>query len=554
MFVGTTQAFQPQLASVPDTNPVTFSVDGVVGGSASAGAINAQGVYTAPDTAGTHVLTVQDITLGTAATARITVFSEVSVDFDSRSTSLHAISPYLFGTERMDSLHNAADISLVQAGGMKYARIYAQIPFVFKTNSTANWPAIDSIVQRISAGGAHVMLQIVQTPPWLQPSPNPCGTGNPGAMPTDVNAWALLATQYVKHMDVNFPGVVTDYEIWNEPNTIALCDAASSRQSDYMKLFAAAAPMMRAQAAADAQASGLPAARVGGPATAGIQSGWISAMLSDPVISQNIDFLSYHNYLFNNHETGAQWDTYNGVDSVYQKTQDSGAGPMRSYVFANRLVAAGKQPQGTNLPVYDTEYNLNWAFLKNCCANDPTLSPVWNSMYAADMLNSVYNGAPNTPGRMVYFAATALPYFCLVGEIDANMDCAYPSGSVPQPYPQYFAYQLLGAPNYLGLEDGGYMAKSVSPPTLGNGIVVTAFYTNSLDAIVIINPNQNTLSNVTVNLENTGLASAQGTLYQIVNGQSIQSAPATLQNQTGTSYTTTVTIGPYSVQAISIHN
>ena len=554
VFVGTDQTFQAQLSLVPDTNPVTFSVDGIVGGSAATGVINAQGVYTAPDTTGSHLLTVQDNTLGTAATARITVFSEISVDFDSRSTTLHAIPPYLFGTERMDSLHNAADISLVQAAGMKYARIYAQIPFVFKTSSTANWPAIDSIVQRVSAGGAHVMLQIVQTPPWLQPDPNPCGAGNPAAMPTDINEWASLATQYVKHMDLNFPGVVTDYEIWNEPNTIALCDAAASRQSDYMKLFAAAAPMMRAQAAADAQASGLPVARVGGPATAGIQSGWISAMLNDPVISQNIDFLSYHDYLFNNHQTGAQWDTYNGVDSVYQKTQDSGIGPMRAYVFATRLVAAGKQPQGINLPVYATEYNLNWAFLKNCCANDPTLSPVWNSMYVADSLNAVYNGAPNTPGHIVYFAATALPYFCLVGDIDANMDCAYPAGSVPQPYPQYFAYQLLGAPNYLDLESGGYMARSVSPPTLGNGLVVTAFYTKGQDAIVIVNPNQNTLSNVIVKIENTGFASAQATLYQIVNGQSIKSSTATLQSATGSSYTTTVTIAPYSVQAISIHN
>jgi hypothetical protein len=552
--VGSDQAFQAQLSFVPDANPVTFSVDGVTGGNATTGVITAQGVYTAPNVAGSHVLTVQDNTLGTAATAKIFVFSGVSADFDSRSTSLHAISPAFFGTERMDSLHNTADLDMVKAGGMQYARFYAQIPFVFTTNSTANWQAIDFVVQKISAGGVHVMLQIVQTPSWLQPNPNPCGAGNPAVMPTDVNAWASLATQYVQHMDQTFPGVVTDYEIWNEPNTVALCDPTSSRVTDYMKLYAAAAPMMRAQAAADAQASGLPAARVGGPATAGLQSGWVSEMLSDPVISQNIDFLSYHDYLFDNHQTDAQWNTYNGVDSVYQRTQDSGAGPMHSYVFATRLVAAGNQPQGKNLPIYNSEYNLDWAFLKNCCANDPTFSPVWNSMFAADMLNSVYNGAPNTPGHMVYFAATAVPYFCLIGQIDADMDCAYPVGSVPQPYPQYFVYQLLGAANYLDLQDGGFMAKTVSPGTLGNGLVVTAFYTKGLDAIVIINPNQNTLTNVTVNLNNTGLTSAQGTLYQIVNGQSIQSSSAPLQSQTGTSYTTTVTIGPYSVQAISIHN
>jgi hypothetical protein len=550
--VGTTQTFQAQLSSVPDANPVTFSVDGITGGNATTGVITAQGVYSAPDIAGSHVLTVQDNTLGTAASSKIEVFSDVSVDFDSRSTTLHAIAPDLFGAERMESLHNTADLDLVKAGGIRYARLYAQIPSVFSTNSTANWRAIDFIVEKVSAGGVHVMLQMVQTPPWLQPNPNPCGAGNPTAVPTDMTAWAALAAQYVKHMDETFPGVVTDYEIWNEPNTTAFC--SSNRPVDYMKLYTAAAPVMRAQAAADAQASGLPAARIGGPGTSGLQPGWISEMLSDPVISQNIDFISYHDYLFNNHQTGAQWDTYNNVVSVYQRTQDSGAGPMHAHAYASRLVAAGTQPQGKNLPIYNTEYNLNWQFAKNCCANDPTFSPVWNTMFAADMLNSVYDGAANTPGHMVYFAATALPYFCLVGQIDPDMDCAYPDGSVPQPYPQYFAYQLFGASNYLGLQDGGFMAKSVSPGTLGNGLVVTGFYTKNLDAIVLINPNQNTLSNVPLNLNNTGLTSAQGTLYKIVNGQSIQSAPIALQNPTGTSYTTTITIAPYSVQAISIHN
>lgn len=553
IYVGTDQSFQAQLSSVPDANPVTFSVDGVAGGNANTGFITAQGVYTAPDVAGNHTVTVQDTTLGTAASAKITVFSDISVDYDSRSTTLPAINPNLFGAERMESLHNTADIDLVEAAGIRYARIYAQIPFVFSTNSTANWRPIDFLIQRFSSAGLHVMLQMVQTPPWLQPNPNPCGAGNTTAVPTDMTAWGALGAQYVKHMDETFPGVVTDYEIWNEPNTTAFC--SSNRPVDYMKLFAAAAPLMRAQAATDAQASGLPAARIGGPATSGLQPGWVNEMLADPVISQNIDFISYHDYLFNNHQTQAQWDTYNdGVVSVYQRTQDSGAGPGHSYAYASRLVAAGKQPQGKNLPIYNTEYNLNWQFSKNCCANDPTYSPVWNSLYAADMLNAVYNGASMPPGHMIYFAATALPYFCLVGTIDTNMDCAYPDGSVPQPYPQYYAYQLFGATNYLDLESGGYMAKSISPGTDGNGLVVTAFYTKNLDAIVIINPNQNTLTNVPVNLNNTGLTSAQGTLYLIVNGQSIQSSPITLQPQTGTSYTTTVTIGPYSVQAIAIHN
>jgi len=393
------------------------------------------------------------------------------------------------------------------------------------------------------------MLQIYQTPPWLQPAFNPCGAGNANALPTDLNAWGKIAAQYVQHMDTKFPGVVTDYEIWNEPNTTAFCVPADQRLVQYMKLYSAAAPLMRNQINLDHSP-----ARVGGPATAGMQSTWVTAMLSDPIISQQIDFLSYHDYMFSNVQLGAQWNTYNGTMSVYQKTQNTGAGPLDVYLNAAKLVGLGKQPQGKNLPIYNTEYNLNWNFAKNCCANDYTYSPVWNGMYIADLLNSVYVGAPNTPSQMVYFAAVAQPYFCLVAQIDANMDCSYPVGSVPQPYPQYFLYQLLGATRYLGLQDGGYMAKSISPSTLGNGLVVTAFYTTNLDAIVLINPTQETFTNITVSAANTGLASPQGTLYQIVNGQSIQSSPISLQSLGGTSYSTVATIEPYSVQAISIHH
>jgi hypothetical protein len=547
VYAGSQQVFQAQLSGVPDGHSTTYSIDGVNGGSGSAGTITNDGVYTAPSSAGTHHLTVKDNSLGTTATSTITVYSSVTADFASRSTSLHPVQPHLFGTERMDSLHNTADQDLIKAGGISYARFYALIPTVFATQ-TPNWGPIDGNVQRISAGGVKVMLQIYQTPPWLQPAGTPCGSGQPklNSLPTDLNAWGQMAAQYVKHFDTKFPGVVTDYEIWNEPNTQALCVDTSVKMADYMKLYAAAVPLMRAQAKADGSN-----ARIGGPATAGMQSGWISAMLADPVISQNIDFLSYHDYMFSSAQLGAQWNTYNGTISVYQRTQNTGAGPGPTYQYVSRLVAGGKQPQGKNLPIYNTEYNLNWAFLKDCCENDYTYAPVWNGMYVADVLNSVYSGSANTIGHMVYFAATAHPYFCLIGQINANMDCTYDSS--PKPYPQYFLYQLFGNTNYLGLQNGGYMASSISPGIQGNGLVVTAFYTTNLDAIVLINPTADTLTGVKVNANNTGLASASGTMYQIVNGQSIQSSSVSLQSTGGTSYSTSVTLEPYSVYGLSIH-
>ncbi len=342
---------------------------------------------------------------------------------------------------------------------------------------------------------------------------------------------------------------MTDYEIWNEPN-LALCvPAGDDALTDYMKLYSAAAPLMKAQAKADGQTI-----RIGGPASAGLEPGWITAMLNDPVISKNIDFMSYHLYLVGVPGETALWDTYNGSQSIYQVTQDN-LGPANVYEYAGTLVAGGKQPQGKNLPIYITEYNLDWKFAKTCCSNDFTYSPVWNALYVADLLDVpfAYDGAPNTMSRLIYYAATQPPYYCLVGQHNANMDCTYPAGSVPQPYPQYFAYQLLGSPNYLGLQNGAYMATSMSPPRLVNGLVVTAFFTPSLDAVVLINPSQYTYTNMPINVANSGFTSPQATLYQIVNGQSIQASTLTLQSQGGTSYSTTVTLGPYSVQAISLH-
>jgi len=523
-------------------------VDGVSGGNASTGTITNTGVYIAPSGTGKHTITVRDNSLGTTSTASATIYSNVSVDFGSRGTGLHVIPADFFGAERMDSMHNAADLDLIKAGGISYARFYALIPQVFATK-TPNWGPIDGNVRRISAGGVRIMLQIYQTPPWLQPSSSSCGTGNPNNVPTDMAAWAEIARKYVEHMDATFPDVPIDYEIWNEPNTEAFCLTPDQRMAAYMKLYAAAAPVMKAQIKADNAGSH---AWVGGPGSAGFQSSWVKAMLADPVISQNIDFMSYHSYLFTNKQTGAQWDTYNGVMSVMQKTQNDGADPLNTYKFAWETVAAGKQPQGGNLPIYNTEYNLNWAFLKDCCRNDPTYSPLFNGLFIAEVLNSVYNGVPNVPAHMVYFAATAKPYFCLVGEINTNMDCNYPQGSTPQPYPQYFFYQLMGSNSYLGLRDGGHMAKSISPPTLGNGLVVTAFSTSALDAIVLINPTNSTYSNMPINAVNTGLTSPSGTLYRIVNGQSIQSSSVSLQSQGGTSYSTTVTIPPHTVMAIAL--
>jgi len=164
----------------------------------------------------------------------------------------------------------------------------------------------------------------------------------------------------------------------------------------------------------------------------------------------------------------------------------------------------------------------------------------------------VYNGIPQMPAKIYYFAGSAYPYFCLVGVKDSNNDCMYSAGATPEPYPQYYGFDLLASPSYLGLSAGGHMANTISTPTVGGGgLATTAFYTATQDAVVIINPGSTPYPQITVTFANPGFTSTQGTLYSIANGNQITSSPISFAVQ-GANRTTTVDVPPYSVQAISL--
>jgi hypothetical protein len=264
-----------------------------------------------------------------------------------------------------------------------------------------------------------------------------------------------------------------------------------------------------------------------------------------------VDFISYHQYLFGGANANAEWNTYDGSTSVYQRTQDTAIGAAALFTKASQLAKNGLQPLGAKTPIYVDEFNIDYAYMQTCCQNDPTYAPLWNALYVSDILNSVYTGNAAVPGKLVYFAATLYPYFCLVGTWDTHMDCQYSIGSTPIPYPQYYAFQLMSAPNYLDMQDGGAMAASITPPTGGGGIAVTAFYTPNKDSVLIVNPTSNSYQQITVNLQNLGYSSPQATLYQIVNGNTIN--PSTLAlSANGSSYTATISVPAYSVLGISI--
>ena len=536
------QAFQAQVCLVPDSAPVSFSVDNIPGGNGTVGTVSNSGVYTAPAVAGKHTVRVTDSSLNKTSGGVVTVFSSITADFGSRTDKTHPIPADMFGTGRGEGIHTVADRTLLTNGGLTVSRLDAEITLVFAT-TTPDWTKIDPFISSVQASGEHAMLQLEHSPAWLQPTTGPCKGGNIYAAPTDVNQWARIAAAYVAHMDSTFPGVVQDYEIWNEPNATGLC--SSYNLPNYIAIYAAAAPAMKTQAAQDKTTI-----RVGGPVLSGYSALWISTLLTTPTTAPYVDFVSYHQYLFGLQSLGVKWDTFTGNLSLYEETQDPAVGALANYNKVRSQLAAGKQPGGAQTPVYVTEFNTNWAPFKDCCRNDPTYAPVFNALYVTDMLNSVYNGSLKVPDKLIYFAGSGYPYFCAIGVWNANMDCLYSAGATPAPYPQYYAFKLLASKGYLGLSGGGYMAASVSTPTGGGGLATTAFYTPTQDAIVITNPTSTAYTQISVTFANPGFADTQGTLYRITNGSGINSTPISFAAQ-GASRTTTIDIPAYSVQAIS---
>jgi hypothetical protein len=541
---GAQQTFQAQSCQVPDGNPVTFTVDNIAGGNSSVGTVSSTGVYTAPATPGKHTVRATDAKLGKTSGGVVTVFSAITADFGSRANNTAPVPASMFGYGRGEAIHSAADRQILTQGGLNVSRMSGLIWNVFQKSSTPDWTKIDPLIADVQATGQHAILQLNQSPPWLEPTTGSCA-GNAYAAPTDINQWATIATEYVAHMDATFPGVVQDYEIWNEPNATGMCTTAN-HMNTYMSIYAAAAPAMKAQAAQDGAT-----VRIGGPVLSGYSAIWFQTIMSDARTAPYVDFLSYHQYFFGATQLQAQWDKYTGDISLYEAEQDPSIGAQGVYGRVVQLAAAGKQPLGAATPIYVTEYNTNWAFFQDCCRNDPTYAPLFNALYVTDMLNSVYNGIAHVPNKLNYFAASAYPWFCMIAVQDANSDCLYSTGATPVPYPQYYAYDLFGSPQYLGLSAGGYMAKSISTPTGGGGLATTAFYTANSDAVVITNPTSTPYSQITVTFANPGLTGTQGTLYQIVNGSQVSRTPISFTTQ-GTSLTTTISVPAYSVQAVSL--
>lgn len=459
----------------------------------------------------------------------------VTANFGSRSGSTPAVPSGLFavGGTGVD-VTAQGPVSTLTSAGLTGTRFWIPLQQIYAT-STPNFSILDAQLKNMSAAGLHPIGVIYDTPPSL--GSNPCDA------PSNIATWGQMAASVVANVDQKYPGLLQEYEIWNEPELAAsLCISdATTRLNTYVSMFAAAASAMHAQAKADGQTIS-----TGGPVISQMSqaSTWLPALLNNSSTAPYVGFVSFHLYITgqSNIDAGMGWS------SLYAITQSSTQGLAHYYEMIQSLVRAGNQPNAASTPIYVTEYNDNWAYAVDCCRNNNTYAPLWNSLAVTDFLNTVYSGASAGPSRLAYFNAVG-QYFCIMGAYDANMDC---NTSQSYPYPQFYAFALFASPSYLNLQTGGHMAVSVSPASTTSGLSATAFYTSTADDVVIINPTTTSYSAVNVTLANPGITSATGTMYLLNNANAeIASQSVSLSSVSG-GYSTTIAVPALSTVAVSL--
>jgi hypothetical protein len=211
--------------------------------------------------------------------------------------------------------------------------------------NTFNYCRLDERLERARAAGATPLLIIDYTPLALaEPTcaaNNGHGFGTQHCPPADFEKYGALVEAMVQHVFTIFG--VTEFEVWNEPDGLFF----AGTQTDYLHLYATCnAAVGRVEAMLGRPGRTF---RLGGPATASANHGWISALLTAAVAQPDlrVDFISWHNYA--NRALGATQDP-----RLYAGTYGDDTTKVRGWV-------APFQTQRTDLApfLWIDEWNVN---------------------------------------------------------------------------------------------------------------------------------------------------------------------------------------------------
>ncbi|HVT61019.1 MAG TPA: NBR1-Ig-like domain-containing protein [Thermoanaerobaculia bacterium] len=184
----------------------------------------------------------------------------------------------------------------VQEAGIGWVHVGMLWPWVESSPGMFDWSLYDAITAAAQARGVEVLATILYTPGWANTGPAQTGVLQTGV--PDTAAW----TDFCRRAAARYKGSIKYWGIWNEPN---LSEFWQGSRHQYIDLLL--------KPGADAIHAGNPAAQVGGPALAHLESArwfdWLNDIIS--LAGNHLDFFTHHVY-----DTG-------GNSNVTSKLDDS---------------------------------------------------------------------------------------------------------------------------------------------------------------------------------------------------------------------------------------
>ncbi len=164
-----------------------------------------------------------------------------------------------------------------EAAGLGWVRVDMVWAYVEPSQGVFDWSAYDAIATAAQAHGLQIYATLAYTPAWATHGPELFG------VPDNPADWADVCFRAARH----FEGSIHYWGMWNEPN---LPQFWAGTMQQYIDVIL--------KGGADAIHAGNPAAKVGGPDLAHLQSaGWFTWLQqSIEQAGSRIDFVTHHLY------------------------------------------------------------------------------------------------------------------------------------------------------------------------------------------------------------------------------------------------------------------
>jgi outer membrane protein assembly factor BamB len=141
----------------------------------------------------------------------------------------YGVNVFLFGTDTDRAL------TLSQTAGFGWIRQQIHWRDIEGEHGQYHWPTLDAAVRQARSKDLRVMLSVVRSPAWATEQGH-------GGLPDDPDTLAA----FLHALATRYEGVVSAYEIWNEPNLAHENGGTPARAADYLPVLEAAYPAIKA--------------------------------------------------------------------------------------------------------------------------------------------------------------------------------------------------------------------------------------------------------------------------------------------------------------------